>query len=266
MLVGQGRVVPSGSDAPAHNRQTAPTPSPRPVLGPAPQQQMSASHDTPGNVRARSDQQGDNDVQASQSSRARQDSISTATGDVIHAMVANQSVTTSLRQSVSFPRPNLSELSPHRPNMDSSVELANVETFSDILSTEETGSESSRMTYGLGDGDGTPQFYDTKTISFRPLSHSPGPKVCSGLVQRYGKHTLLLHHHFIIYPVVWLTVGHHWRFYNQLPPLLAVLGFPWYIPFKASPLFDVVFASFPLSASSSPFLNCSLWDSLGQSR
>ena len=52
-------------------------------------------------------------------------------------------------------------------------------------------------------------------------------------------------------------LGHHCRFYNQLPPLLAVLNFPHYdVPFKASPLFDVVFPSFLLSASLSPSLYC----------
>ena len=61
------------------------------------------------------------------------------------------------------------------------------------------------------------------------------------------------------YLIAWLTVGAPCRFYNQLLPLLTVLCFPHYdIPFKASPLFDVVFPSFPLSASSSPSLSCSL--------
>ena len=41
---------------------------------------------------------------------------------------------------------------------------------------------------------------------------------------------------------------HHWRFYNQLPPSFAVLGFPQYgVPFKARPVSDVVFPSFSLS-------------------
>ena len=41
---------------------------------------------------------------------------------------------------------------------------------------------------------------------------------------------------------------HHCRFYNQHTPLLVVLSFLQYdVPFKANPLFDVVFSSFPLS-------------------
>ena len=63
----------------------------------------------------------------------------------------------------------------------------------------------------------------------------------------------------LTYPVVWLSVRDPRRFYNQLSPLFEVLSFPQYaVPFKASPLFDVVIPSFPLSASSSPSLNCSL--------
>ena len=62
-------------------------------------------------------------------------------------------------------------------------------------------------------------------------------------------------------------LGHHRRFYNELPSLVAILRFPKYaVPFKASTLFAVVFPPFPLSTSTSPSLYCSKEDSFSQSR
>ena len=73
--------------------------------------------------------------------------------------------------------------------------------------------------------------------------------------QRRKIHFTVNTSHILLYG--W-TLGHHWRFYNQLPPLLTVFIFLQKdVPFMASPLSDVVFTSFSLSTSSSPSLYCS---------